>query len=88
MPFDEQALFQKQIEECRALERQALSTNERAFWQHAAERWEKQLRRTQAQTLKRPQQCVQTSGILSQNRTNGDQLAPAVKREAEEDWGC
>ena len=60
MPFDKEALFQKQIEECRALESQALSTKDRVFWQQAAGRWEQQLRHAQAQPRKRPQQCVQT----------------------------
>jgi hypothetical protein len=49
VPFDKEAFFQKQIEECRALERQALSTKDRAFWQQAAGRWEEQLRQAQAQ---------------------------------------
>lgn len=72
VPFDKEAVFQKQIEECRALERQALSTKDRAFWQQAAGRWEEQLR--QAQTRKRPQQSVQTSETLSQDSVNGGQV--------------
>ena len=74
MPFDKEAVFQKQIEECRALEKQALSTKDRVFWQQAAGRWEQQLRQAQAQTRKRPQQCVQTSGTLSQDSANGGQV--------------
>jgi hypothetical protein len=31
VPFDKEAFFQKQIEECRALETQALNTKDRAF---------------------------------------------------------
>jgi hypothetical protein len=65
VPFDKEAFFQKQIEECRALERQALSMKDRAFWQQAAGRWEQQLRQAQAQPRKKPQQCAQT---LSQDR--------------------
>ena len=49
MPYDKEAFFQKQIEECRALERQALSTKDRAFWQQAAGRWEEQLRQAKVQ---------------------------------------
>jgi hypothetical protein len=74
VPFDKEALFQKQIEECRALEGEALSTKDRAFWQQAAGRWEQQLRQAQAQTRKRPQQCAQTSGTLSQDSANGGQV--------------
>ena len=74
MPFDKEAVFQKQIEECRPLEEQTLSTKDRVFWQQAAGRWEEQLRQAQAQTRKRPQQCVQTSGTLSQDSANGGQV--------------
>jgi hypothetical protein len=53
VPFDKEEFFKKQIEECRALERQALSTKDRAFWQQAAARWKEQLCQAQeAQTIK------------------------------------
>jgi hypothetical protein len=34
------SFFQRQIEECRELLRHAVNAEDRAFWQHAAERWE------------------------------------------------
>jgi hypothetical protein len=52
VPFDKEAVCQKRIEECRALERQALSTKDRVFWQQAARRWEEQLREATAQMTK------------------------------------
>jgi hypothetical protein len=39
-----EAFFKKQIEECRELERHAVNAEDRAFWAHAAGRWEEQLR--------------------------------------------
>jgi hypothetical protein len=51
VPLDKEEFFKKQIEECRKLERQALSAKDRAFWQQAAGRWKEQLRQAQeAQT--------------------------------------
>jgi len=47
--IDESAFFQRQIEECRELARHAVNAEDRAFWQHAAERWEgllKQIKET------------------------------------------
>ena len=55
MPFDKKAFFQKQIEECGALERQALSAKDRAFWQQAAGRWKEQLRQAQEAERRRGQ---------------------------------
>jgi hypothetical protein len=37
----------KQIEECRELESQAASAEDRAFWRQAVGRWEEQLRQAQ-----------------------------------------
>jgi hypothetical protein len=36
------------MEECRELARHAVDQEDRAFWQHAAARWEDQLRAMQA----------------------------------------
>jgi hypothetical protein len=47
MPVDKEEFFKKQIEECRELERLALSAKDRAFWQQAAGRWKEQLRQAQ-----------------------------------------
>jgi hypothetical protein len=47
VPFDKEEFFKKQIEDCRELERLALSAKDRAFWQQAAGRWEEQLRQAQ-----------------------------------------
>lgn len=41
--FDWQQFFETQIEECRALERQAANGEDRAFWRQAVTRWEEQL---------------------------------------------
>jgi hypothetical protein len=65
VPFDKEEFFKKQIEECRELESQAVSAEDRSFWRQAAGRWEQQLRQAQAQPRKRPQQCVQP---LNQDR--------------------
>lgn len=43
MSFDWQQFFETQIEECRALERQAANGEDRAFWREAVTRWEEQL---------------------------------------------
>jgi hypothetical protein len=55
VPFDKKAFFQKQIEECGALERQALSAKDRAFWQQTAGRWKEQLRQAQEAERRRGQ---------------------------------
>jgi len=47
MPFDKEEFFKKQIEECRELESQAVSAEDRAFWRQAVGRWEEQLRQAQ-----------------------------------------
>ncbi len=47
MPFDWQEFFKKQIEECRELEKQAVNTEDRAFWRQAGARWEEQFRQAQ-----------------------------------------
>jgi len=47
MSFDWEEFFKKQIEECRELGKQAVNTEDRAFWQQAAGRWEEQHRRAQ-----------------------------------------
>jgi hypothetical protein len=44
--------FKKQMEECRELERQAVTTEDRAFWRQAADRWQEQLRQAQTRTQK------------------------------------
>jgi hypothetical protein len=64
VPFDKEAFFQKQIEECRTLERQALSTKDRVFWQQAAGRWEEQLRQAQ-EAQRRKKQYPIAKQILS-----------------------
>jgi hypothetical protein len=46
-PFDKEEFFKKQIEECRELESQAVSAEDRAFWRQAVGRWEEQLRQAQ-----------------------------------------
>jgi hypothetical protein len=45
--FDKEEFFKKQIEECRELESQAVSGEDRAFWRQAVGRWEEQLRQAQ-----------------------------------------
>jgi hypothetical protein len=45
--FDKEEFFKKQIEECRELESQAVSGEDRAFWRQAVGRWEEQLRHAQ-----------------------------------------
>jgi len=47
VPFDKEDFFKKQIEECRELESQAVSAEDRAFWRQAVGRWEEQLRQAQ-----------------------------------------
>jgi hypothetical protein len=47
VPFDKEEFFKKQIEECRELESQAVSAEDRAFWRQAVGRWEEQLRQAQ-----------------------------------------
>jgi hypothetical protein len=47
VPFDKEEFFKKQIEECRELESQAVSTEDRVFWRQAVGRWEEQLRQAQ-----------------------------------------
>ena len=47
VPFDKEEFFKKQIEECRELESQAVSAEDRAFWRQALRRWEEQLRQAQ-----------------------------------------
>jgi hypothetical protein len=47
VPFDKEEFFKKQIEECRELEGQAVSTEDRVFWRQAVGRWEEQLRQAQ-----------------------------------------
>jgi hypothetical protein len=47
VPFDKEEFFKKQIEECRELESQAVSADDRAFWRQAVGRWEEQLRQAQ-----------------------------------------
>jgi len=47
--LDKKVFFQRQIEECRELLRHAVNAEDRAFWQHVAERWEgllKQIKET------------------------------------------
>jgi hypothetical protein len=44
VPFDWQAFFKQQIEECRELENQAVNAEDRAFWRQAGARWEEQFR--------------------------------------------
>jgi len=53
--FDMEGFFKKQVEECRELERQAFTAEDRAFWRQAADRWQEQLRQaqTQGQTRKK-----------------------------------
>jgi hypothetical protein len=53
MSFDKQEFFRKQAEECRELERQAVTPEDRAFWRQAAERWQEQLRLAQTQIRKK-----------------------------------
>jgi hypothetical protein len=53
--FDKEGFFKKQIEECRELERQASNAEDRAFWQQAVGRWEKQLRQAQEAERRRRQ---------------------------------
>ena len=47
MPLDKEKFFEKQIEECRELERRAANAEDRAFWRQAVGRWEEQLRQAQ-----------------------------------------
>jgi len=56
VPFDWQEFFRKQIEECRELERRAVNSEDRAFWQQTTKRWEEQLRLDEAQTRSRSPQ--------------------------------
>jgi hypothetical protein len=51
--FDKEEFFKKQVEECRELERQAVTAEDRTFWLQAAERWQEQLRQAQIQTAKK-----------------------------------
>jgi hypothetical protein len=51
--FDMEDFFKKQVEECRELERQAVTADDRAFWRQAADRWQEQLRQTQTRTPKK-----------------------------------
>ncbi len=53
MLFDTEAFFKKKVEECRELEIQAVTAEDRAFWRQAASRWEEQLRQALAQTRKK-----------------------------------
>jgi hypothetical protein len=55
MSFDKEEFFKKQIEECRELESQAVSAEDRAFWQQAAGRWKEQLRQAQEAERRRRQ---------------------------------
>ena len=45
--------FKRQVEECRELERQAVTAEDRAFWRQAIDRWQEQLRQTQTRTSKK-----------------------------------
>jgi hypothetical protein len=47
-------IFQRQIEECRELARQAVNAEDRAFWLQAAERWEGLLRQIKETPPKKP----------------------------------
>jgi hypothetical protein len=49
--FDMEEFFQKQIEECRELEKQSLNAEDQAFWRQAGGRWQEQLRQAK---LKHP----------------------------------
>jgi hypothetical protein len=53
MSFDKEEFFKKQIEECRELESQAVSAEDRAFWRQAVGRWEEQLRQAKHANTKR-----------------------------------
>jgi hypothetical protein len=53
MSFDIEEFFKKQIEECRELESQAVSAEDRAFWRQAVGRWEEQLRQAKDANTKR-----------------------------------
>jgi len=48
--LDKKVFFQRQVDECRELVRQAANDEDRAFWLHAAERWEAQLRQVKERT--------------------------------------
>ena len=53
MPFDKREFFKKQIEECRELEGQAVTAEDRAFWRQSADRWQEQLRYAETQAQKK-----------------------------------
>lgn len=73
MSFDKEAFFKKQIEDCRELERQAVSPEDRAFWLQAAGRWEEQLRQAQeAQTRRKLH--ANTKRVLSADQIIRDRL--------------
>ncbi len=53
MSFDMEEFFKRQVEECRELERQAVTAEDHSFWRQAADRWQEQLRQAQAQKRKK-----------------------------------
>jgi hypothetical protein len=67
MPFDRQEFFRKQIEECRELERHAVTAEDRAFWQQTTKRWEEQLRLAESQKPRKPPQREHTKRALSED---------------------
>jgi hypothetical protein len=67
MPFDWQDFFRKQIEECRQLEGNAVTAEDRAFWQRTTKRWEEQLRLAESQKPTKPPQREPRRRALSED---------------------
>jgi hypothetical protein len=66
--FDKEVFFKKQIEDCRELERQAVSADDRSFWRQTVARWEAQLR--QAQQTQPRKKCVSTPSASNHPHPN------------------
>ena len=68
--LDKKVFLQRQIEECRELLRHAVNAEDRAFWQHVAERWEgllKQIKETAPR--KKSEVPIISSALLRSNKS-------------------